>query len=125
LTQIVFNILENAVKYFPRERPASEFSAVINFEKIRSDFFIHFEDNGIGIGDEEISSIFRYATRGRDSTQSHVQGSGIGLWMCREIAHRLGGDLTLSSARSPTRFTLRLNFVDTLRQGSSRGFGQA
>jgi signal transduction histidine kinase len=52
-------------------------------------------------------------------TTKEVSGTGLGLWICREIVDRHHGDLRVRSSASPERsgtvFTLFLPFDDTPR----------
>jgi len=53
-------------------------------------------DQGVGISKEDQVNLF---TRfGRIQTTQHVQGTGLGLWLSREIARMHDGDLTVQSA---------------------------
>jgi signal transduction histidine kinase len=52
-------------------------------------------DRGVGISPEDQVNLF---TRfGRVRSTQHVQGTGLGLWLSREIARMHGGDLTMES----------------------------
>ena len=110
VTQIVFNLLENAIKYFPPDRPVDAFQCEVKGRILRGSEQIEIEvsDNGggIAVGDEEL--IFQYGFRGQDAIHSGVEGTGFGLWYSREIAKRHQGSLTLKSPRNPTTFLLTL-----------------
>ena len=70
------------------------------------------QDNGPGVRDDERERIFARFARGADA--GAVQGSGLGLYLSRECARRMDGDLILEeSTTGGSRFTsyqLRLSF---------------
>ena len=57
-------------------------------------------DTGIGIRNNEQESIFELQHRSRDSRVADTPGSGVGLYMCRVIAQKLGGELAVKSRLS-------------------------
>jgi signal transduction histidine kinase len=88
---VVRNLLSNAAKYSP---PGTDILVRIN----RDDGMaaISVIDQGVGISEEDQANLF---TRfGRIPTSQHVQGTGLGLWLSREIARMHDGDLTVESA---------------------------
>src|SRR5439155_1580408 len=66
-------------------------------------------DEGIVIAEEEQARLFRRFVRIETKTTERVSGSGLGLWLSREIARMHDGDLTVESTlgRGST-FTLQL-----------------
>jgi signal transduction histidine kinase len=60
-------------------------------------------DDGPGVADAELETLFTSGHRGPDS-----KGSGLGLALSRRVARSLGGDVHLTSAADPTSFTLTL-----------------
>jgi signal transduction histidine kinase len=54
-------------------------------------------DTGPGIPPEELARVFDFGFRGELSRRLQVPGLGVGLWVCRELAARNGGSLSLVS----------------------------
>ena len=54
-------------------------------------------DRGIGIAADEQRAIFEPFARARSSSQRYA-GTGLGLWIVRQIARAHGGDVSLLSA---------------------------
>ena len=103
--QVLTNLLSNAVKY-GRGKPISV-RAGIEGERGPSRIFITVADQGIGISPEDQARIFDRFERAVSRT--HYAGLGLVLWISRQIAESLGGELTVES--EPTRgarFTLHL-----------------
>ena len=87
---VVRNLLSNAVKYSPI---GTEITVMLNRNGDKA--FLNVTDRGIGIAPEDQARLF---TRfGRARTAEHVQGTGLGLWLSREIARMHDGDLTVRS----------------------------
>jgi PAS domain S-box-containing protein len=84
------NIIGNSVKY-RREGIVSK----IEFKMTRKNgnVIIHVKDNGEGISDENLSKIFNMFFRG---TTASV-GTGLGLYICKEIVAKLGGEISVNS----------------------------
>lgn len=86
------NILENAVKYSPPD-------SLITIRMMeRSRFLrIEVEDQGIGIPKEERHKIFQRFYRGSQKQARSQPGTGVGLYLAREIIRRHHGTITASS----------------------------
>ncbi|WJI17527.1 sensor histidine kinase [Pseudoxanthomonas winnipegensis] len=95
------NLLTNALKYSPAEAPVRMSARVEDASVV-----IAVADEGPGIPQDEQASVFNKFARGRDS--GGTAGAGLGLYLVRRIAVRLGGTLTLHSAGAGATFRLRL-----------------
>lgn len=80
------NLLDNAIKYSPKE-------SVVTIRSYTTDqhTFIEVKDTGKGIAKEEVSKIFLKYFRG--STQQ-AKGTGLGLYVTRQIIRQNNGQLT-------------------------------
>jgi signal transduction histidine kinase len=66
-------------------------------------------DEGIGMSEEEVASLFARFGRIVNGRNSHIGGTGLGLFLSREIARLHGGDVTASSIEGAgSRFELTL-----------------
>ena len=108
LGTLLKNIIGNAVKY---HRPEVELPFVHVFVTHTQDkLTICIEDNGQGISEEHQERVFQMFYR----AASKVQGTGLGLYICKEIANKLNGILSLRS--EPNRgttvtFSMGLNSI--------------
>jgi len=89
--QIFQNIISNSLKYKKKDTPVN---IKIDANKNNDSVTYTITDNGIGISDVEINSVFEEFNR---SGKKDNNGYGIGLATCKKIAHRYNGDITLSS----------------------------
>lgn len=89
---ILENLLDNALKYSP-----SGGNVVCAVHAGPQKAEISISDQGIGIAREDIPKLFgRFSRVGRDDTEG-IPGTGLGLYLSREAARLLGGDLTVES----------------------------
>jgi signal transduction histidine kinase len=87
---VVRNLLSNAAKYSPT---GADIDVDVRRDVDRA--FVTVTDHGTGIAQEDQATLF---TRfGRIESSMHVQGTGLGLWLSREIALMHDGDLTVDS----------------------------
>jgi PAS domain S-box-containing protein len=90
LRSIVYNLLSNALKYRSPERlPA----ILIQCQATPTHTLFLVRDNGLGIDQAKTDTIFNLFTR----LHTHVEGTGIGLYMVRKIIHNAGGSIQVDS----------------------------
>jgi signal transduction histidine kinase len=102
LSQVLGNLVSNAVKYSPDGSPVR-----ITSSRDGAQIAVAIEDRGIGIPDTDREHVFERYYRG--SNTSGVVGSGVGLYLVKTIIGLHQGSITLDSRESEgSRFTLRL-----------------
>ena len=92
LRQILINLLDNAVKYSPN-------GGRVRLELATRASGIRFavSDEGIGIPPSEQQQIFGKFYRVDPALSRGVRGTGLGLYICRELARRMQGHVSLES----------------------------
>ena len=97
-TQVIANLLSNAMKFTPSEGSVI-FKCVEKPGKKEGyvEYAVHVKDTGIGMSDEFQKKAFESFEREKTSTNSQVQGTGLGLAIAKRIALFMGGDLTFTS----------------------------
>ena len=87
IIQIISNLLSNATKFTPKGE--------IHFGYREKEDFVEFyvKDSGIGIPAERVATIFQRFGKIND----FVQGTGLGLTLCRMLVERMGGRIWLRS----------------------------
>jgi signal transduction histidine kinase len=92
LTQVVSNLLTNAVKFVPRNRRPI---VHVGFEQLGECVRVHFDDNGIGITPEFQRRLFGMFERLH--LDHHYEGTGIGLAIVRKAIERMNGKVGMES----------------------------
>ncbi|HEY9091457.1 ATP-binding protein [Parasphingorhabdus sp.] len=96
------NLIGNAVKYGKK--------AVISVDKDGDKLSIHIDDEGPGIPEDQIASMFDPFVRAEQSRNRETGGSGLGLTLARAIVRDHGGDVVLQNrAGGGLRASLILN----------------
>ena len=91
LIQVVLtHLLDNSLKYSPPGSPI-RIGARLQDDKV----ILFLADEGNGIGEEEQEKVFEKFYRGK--SERHLQGTGMGLPIAREILRAHGEDITLNS----------------------------
>jgi len=111
LERILYNLLENAVKYSPRG------GEIRVFAKPEGDrLVIGIADRGVGISLRDQAKLFGPFQRLEDSRIEGVKGAGLGLLVCRRLVEAHGGRIWVESKPgqgSTFFFTLPLKYTAT------------
>ncbi|SIP98704.1 Signal transduction histidine kinase [Rhizobium sp. RU35A] len=113
ISQVVTNLLGNAVKYAPR-------APDVTIRGWREGEFamISVQDQGVGIDADDIPKLFQPYFRARTSTG--IAGTGIGLSLVKQVVTLHGGDIVLQSRRGHgSTFTIRLPIRGPVTVGTS------
>jgi CheY-like chemotaxis protein len=115
IRQIVLNLLSNAAKFTHEGRII--LSAGQEGEKLR----ISVSDTGIGISSEALPRLVKEFQQADNTTTRQYGGTGLGLSISRNLAHLLGGDLTVESEPGKgSTFTLIIPIRYESRLAASR-----
>ena len=105
--QIVSNLISNAAKYSPEDEPI--LVRVLPSEFGDSMSRVEVIDRGQGISADDIERVFERFYRVEDSLTMRTSGSGLGLYIARELTNAMGGTLTVRSQPGQgSTFTLGL-----------------
>jgi PAS domain S-box-containing protein len=98
--QVLVNLLDNAVKYSP---DGGEVLVGLSSQDGYVRFSVH--DEGLGIPAPEQQRIFEKFYRLDPNLTRGVGGTGLGLYICRELVRRMGGRIWVESRRVATGST--------------------
>lgn len=109
IRQVCSNILDNAIKYTNEGFVRVEVSVAKNHDA----GLVTIIDSGIGIPQDEQVNMFHKFSRASNANESTVHGTGLGLYIAKEIARAHNGWIHVSSpgVGKGTTFTLELPLV--------------
>ena len=98
IRQVFINLLNNAIKYTEKGKIVLR----VDYEdKSTGEILlkVDVEDTGNGIRKEELPKLFQSFVRvgEKESREKNVEGTGLGLTICKEILKEMGGDIAVSS----------------------------
>ena len=115
LMQVFSNVVANAIDAMPN-------GGVLRIRTHRrfdpDGIEVEFSDNGVGIRKDDLQKVFEpfFTTKGN-------LGTGIGLWVVKQLIEKRGGQITLASSREPmatgTTVTIFLPIVGSTKPGHS------
>jgi len=91
--RIITNLIENSVKY----TPAGKVAVSIKAETAKKRCVITVQDTGFGISAEGQKRLFEQFYRVKTQDNAGIPGTGLGLWMSRQMAQKMGGDIMVES----------------------------
>ena len=98
LSEVCFNIISNAIKYTNTGGTISCDIVQKSCEKEDwCNIIITITDNGIGMSEEFQKHIFETFERERNSTVSHIEGSGIGMGITKKLVELMDGTIEVKS----------------------------
>ena len=94
LTQILGNLVGNAIKYSPL---GGEITVTVLAEPEAGNAQVRVRDHGIGIPADQQALLFQRFVRASNVYDHGIAGSGLGLFVCRELVERHGGQIWFES----------------------------
>ncbi len=117
--QIMINILDNAAKY-SEQNSTVKITANNHENNVR----IAVKDNGTGISKENLDKIFEKFARIENHLTSKTQGSGLGLFIVKNLVEKMNGSIIAESSTKPddhgTIFTITLPAASYTNQCSKK-----
>jgi PAS domain S-box-containing protein len=92
IQQVLVNLIDNAVKYSPEGG-----EVVVSTVPASASVRVEVADQGIGIPPAEQEAVFEKFYRGDPQHLSVPGGTGLGLYICRELVQRMGGSIGVRS----------------------------
>ncbi len=91
-TEVIANLLSNAIKYSPRGS-----RVVIEIKEKRDELLFSIQDKGYGIPADEQSRVFTKFFRSDNIKRREPSGTGLGLYMVKQIIDNMHGDIWFKS----------------------------
>lgn len=94
IDQVLHNLIGNAMKYSPEGGPIT---VTISEVAAEAAVLIRVRDRGLGIPAEQQGMLFGRFARAANVVAIGISGTGLGLFLCRELVERHGGRIWLES----------------------------
>jgi CheY-like chemotaxis protein len=104
LGQVFLNLLVNAAQAIPEGEQETNEIRVATFQDEAGHVIVELADTGVGIRAEMLDKIFDPFV----TTKPKGVGTGLGLYICRNIVNSLGGELSVTSSAAGSTFRVRL-----------------
>ena len=102
--QVIYNLFDNAVKFTQRGGYIS-----VSFVENNSDVMLYIKNSGEGISQKDIPHVFERFYKSDKSRSNDKNGTGVGLYIVKNIVSNHGGDITVKSVEGQyTEFCITL-----------------
>ncbi|MCK5027306.1 MAG: HAMP domain-containing histidine kinase, partial [Candidatus Pacebacteria bacterium] len=110
--QLAFhNLINNAIKY-----TRAKGTVRISIKKKGDEVVAEVQDTGIGVPEDQLKQMFTKFFRAENVIRLQVGGSGLGLFIVKDIVTRHGGTMTVKSIENEgTTFTLHMPIIYTIK----------
>ncbi|NUM69425.1 MAG: ATP-binding protein [Ignavibacteriaceae bacterium] len=92
---VIRNLISNSIKF---TRPGGNIDVIV--QRSGNDALITVKDNGTGMGQEEMSRLFRIDVKQTTKGTNDEGGTGLGLIICKEFVERNGGTISVKSRKN-------------------------
>ncbi len=108
MSQVVSNVIDNAIKYTPAGSVSVEVTKPSGDSK---HIHINVKDTGVGIAAESIPKLFQKFIRADEVGKTHITGTGLGLYVVKQILDAHKGTISIESpgVGKGTTFSIVLN----------------
>lgn len=103
ICQIIDNLVSNAIKFSP-DNAVVELGLKVNADEV----CIFVKDSGTGIPDEFIPFLFKKFSQANTGTTRKYKGTGLGLFLVKQITELHGGKITFETSSKGTTFLVTL-----------------
>ena len=106
---VIFNLMDNAVKYRKPDRPINIYIRTWNDD---TSLYLSIRDTGVGIKKDNLKKVFEKFYRVHTGNVHDVKGFGLGLAYVKKIIDLHKGDITVESEYGKgTKFTIKLPII--------------
>ena len=91
--QILHNLINNSLKYTQK----GTITVYVHENHIARKLYVEVIDTGIGMDAETTQVLFQKFSRAKNANSVNINGTGLGLFVAREMARAMGGEITCSS----------------------------
>ncbi len=92
LAQVIGNLVDNAIKYSDRG------TVIVKLDRVENNVRFSIKDSGVGISKETMEQLFKKFSRASDAGKANATGTGLGLYVAKEIVEAHHGRIWAESA---------------------------
>jgi len=116
LSQIILNLINNALK-FTHDGSVKLITKLVSLEENIANVYFEVKDNGIGIPEDKLESVFNSFSQGSVGINRKYGGTGLGLTIVKKLTEILGGKIKLkSTVGKGSSFSFELQFKEGEKQ---------
>ncbi|MEI8104200.1 MAG: ATP-binding protein [Candidatus Moraniibacteriota bacterium] len=93
LREVLSNVIDNAIKYTKEGGVTIKTELLAEKKKIQ----VRVTDTGIGVPPDEMHNLFQKFSRGKDTSRLHANGTGLGLYVGKQMIEAMGGKIWVAS----------------------------
>lgn len=93
MRQVITNLIDNSIKYTPK----GSILITLTKDSNKKELLISIKDTGVGIDKETLPQLFEKFSRAKEASRVNVLGTGLGLYLAREIVHAHSGKIWVES----------------------------
>lgn len=93
IRQCFSNLIDNSIKYTPK----GEVRLMIEHNAAHNTILTRIKDTGIGLSQEDIHHLFGKFTRGSEGQRQNTEGSGLGLYVAKQMIEAMHGKIWVDS----------------------------
>jgi len=107
MRQVVMNLIDNSIKYTPKG------SVTVSLKLQADNILFCVSDSGLGVRAEDMPNLFKKFSRGTGMSLIHTEGTGLGLYVVKQIVKIHGGRTWIESAGEfkGSKFYFEMPFV--------------
>lgn len=108
LKQVLFNICNNAIKFTDQGQVTLKVSLDDSHQSLKFDVI----DTGIGVTQDQQNKLFLAFSQADQTTSRKFGGSGLGLFICKQLTELMGGSIDISSKQGlGSTFTVKIPLI--------------
>ena len=93
LKQVIGNLFDKSMKYTPK----GSITLTLESDKTNKKVLLSIKDTGVGINSETIPHLFQKFSRAEDASKVNILGTGLGLYVAKEMIRAHGGRIWVES----------------------------
>lgn len=93
MKQVIANVIDNSLKY----TPSGSIDARLSFDRTKHVLVFKIKDTGVGIAPEVLPRLFQKFSRAENANKTNIRGTGLGLYVAKEIVLAHHGSIRAES----------------------------